>query len=194
MSKRGFADPAQGKRRDGDAELGCREVRVEIADRGARRFERPEATSSSTRLRRTATGENSAATMNPFAATSARTAERPARSHQGGCRSSRFVLGGAGKGTAAITGPVGARSSHLGPERLLAGSARRDAPHAQRARVGHESHSFWSRRSPELGGAARTRRPGRYMLPIDFCASFMCIMQSSIFLLSMEVFANAIWF
>jgi hypothetical protein len=58
--------------------------------------------------------------------------------------------------------------------------------------------SSWQSRSslppgdPTFGvGAAGRDARGSYMLPIDFCAAFMCIMHSSIFLSPIEVFAIA---
>ena len=78
-----FADPAEGERRDGDAELGgCEASRWSMVLLSARARRCPSATSCVTRLRRTATKENSAATKKPFAATSRRIARSPAMSIQ----------------------------------------------------------------------------------------------------------------
>jgi hypothetical protein len=79
-----LADPAEGERRDGDAELGGCEVasRWSMVLLSARARRCPSATSCVTRLRRTATKENSAATKKPFAATSRRIARSPAMSIQ----------------------------------------------------------------------------------------------------------------
>ena len=71
-----LADPAERQRGDGDAELGRGEVGIEVAEGSLQRagIGRPASTSSVTRLRRTATRENSAATKKPLAKTRAKTA------------------------------------------------------------------------------------------------------------------------
>src|SRR4051812_8982449 len=73
------------------------ESRLARARSSALAFILPAATSSTTRLRRTATSENSAATKKPLAATRTNTASRPPKSDIASFRLSRLV---AGKGDA----------------------------------------------------------------------------------------------
>ena len=75
--QRRLADPAQPQAGHRDAELRGRDVAVGVVERaphGARAAVLPSAISWSMRVLRTVTSENSAATKNPLANTSARTA------------------------------------------------------------------------------------------------------------------------
>jgi hypothetical protein len=80
---RQLADSAQHDARDRDANLGARNVGVEVGDRLMQRLRRPtpSATSWSMQVLRTVTSANPAATKNPLARTGATTiARRKARS------------------------------------------------------------------------------------------------------------------